>query len=126
MFAILVFLVAITLANLSIYYIGPQMAVWNSLVLIGLDLSLRDRMHEKWHGHNLKRNVFLLVLSGAVITLLFNTNSLWICVGSVAAFSLALFGDSYVYEKLFHKIAPYLFLLLSIFSTFKRKLELLE
>ena len=103
MFTILIFLIAIVLANLSIFYIGPHMAIWNSLVLIGLDLSVRDTLHERWHGKNLKRNVFFLVLSGALITLAFNTASIWICLGSVAAFSLALWGDSYVYEKLFHR-----------------------
>jgi len=103
MIAILIFLIAIVLANLSILYIGPQMAIWNSFILIGLDISLRDKLHERWHGKKLKRNIFFLVLTGAIITFLFNTQALWICIGSVLAFSLALFGDSYVYEKLFHK-----------------------
>jgi len=103
MIAILTFLIAIVLANLSILYIGPQMAIWNSFVLIALDLTLRDKLHERWHGNNLKRNIFLLVSVGAVITFAFNVQALWVCIGSVAAFSFALFADSWVYERLFHK-----------------------
>jgi len=53
MFAILIFLLAIIAANLSVAYFGPVSTPINAFLLIGLDLSLRDHIHDKWHGNNL-------------------------------------------------------------------------
>ena len=103
MFSILIFLLAIVAANLSVAYFGPISTPFNAFVLIGLDLSLRDRIHEKWHGNHLGLKMFGLICAGAAITYLLNQGAGMICVGSVVAFAGSLIVDSVVYQKLMHK-----------------------
>ena len=66
MIAVIVFLIAIVLANLSVAYFGPVSTPFNAFLLIGLDLSLRDHIHEKWHGKKLGLKMLGLVTTGAV------------------------------------------------------------
>jgi hypothetical protein len=103
MFAILIFLIAIVLANLSVAYFGPISTPFNAFILIGLDLSLRDHIHEKWHGKNLGLKMFSLICAGALITYLLNRNAGMICVGSVVAFAGALIVDALLYQKFFNR-----------------------
>ena len=103
MFAVLIFLVAIVLANLSVAYFGPISTPFNAFILIGLDLSLRDHIHECWHNKHLGLKMLGLIIVGAIITYLLNRNAGMICVGSVVAFSGALITDAIIYERLFHK-----------------------
>ncbi|RJR46039.1 MAG: VUT family protein [Desulfobacteraceae bacterium] len=103
MLAVLIFLAAITAANLSAAYFGPAATVVNSFILIGFDLSLRDRIHEAWHGHGLALKMFLLVVAGAAITYIINSNAGMIGVASVVAFAAALIVDAILYQMFFQK-----------------------
>ena len=103
MIATIGFLFAIVLANLSVTYFGPASTPFNAFLLIGLNLSLRDHIHEKWHGKNLGLKMFGLICAGAAITYLLNQGAGMICVGSVVAFAGALIVDSVVYQKLFKR-----------------------
>ena len=98
MFSVIIFLIAIVLANLSVAYLGPVATPFNSFLLIGLDLSLRDRIHEEWRGNNLTLKMFSLICAGAAITYLLNHDAGMICVGSVIGFSGALIVDAVLYE----------------------------
>jgi len=103
MFAILIFLSAIVFANLSVSYFGPVSTPFNAFILIGLDLSLRDHIHEKWHGNHLALKMFGLICAGAAITYLLNRGAGMICIGSVVAFAGALIVDAVIYQRLFNK-----------------------
>jgi len=103
MFAILIFLLAIVAANLSVAYFGPISTPFNAFILIGLDLSLRDHIHEKWHGKNLGLKMLGLICAGAAITYLLNQGAGMICVASVVAFACALIADTFIYQRLFNK-----------------------
>ena len=103
MFAILIFLLAIVAANLSVAYFGPISTPFNAFILIGLDLSLRDHIHEKWHGNHLGLKMLGLICAGAAITYLLNQGAGMICVASVVAFACALAVDTFVYQKLMHR-----------------------
>jgi len=103
MFAILIFLSAIVFANLSVSYFGPVSTPFNAFILIGLDLSLRDYIHEKWHGNHLALKMFGLICAGAAITYLLNRGAGMICIGSVVAFAGALIVDAVIYQRLFNK-----------------------
>jgi hypothetical protein len=103
MFAILIFLIAIVLANLSVAYFGPVSTPFNAFILIGLDLSLRDHIHEKWHGKSLGLKMLGLICAGALITYLLNRDAGMICVGSVVAFAGALIVDALLYERFFNR-----------------------
>ena len=101
--AISAFLIAIVLANLSVAYFGPISIPFNAFLLIGLDLSLRDHIHERWHGKSLGLKMLGLICAGALITYLLNRNAGMICVGSVVAFAGALIVDALLYERFFKK-----------------------
>jgi hypothetical protein len=102
MLSILIFLSAIVLANLSVAYFGPWSMPINAFVLIGLDLSLRDKIHERWHGKRLGLKMFGLICAGAVVTWVMNRDAGMICIASVAAFGAALIVDSLLYERFYH------------------------
>lgn len=93
----------IILANLSATYFGPISTPFNAFVLIGFDISMRDRLHEKWHGKNLGLKMLGLICAGAVITYLFNQGSGRIALASVLSFSFALSVDCIIYQFLFRK-----------------------
>ena len=62
---IILYLVAIILANLSVAHFGPSVAVVNAFLFIGLDLTARDALHERWHGRHLARLALSALRAGA-------------------------------------------------------------
>lgn len=98
MIASFIFVSSIVCANLLVAQFGPMMSVINSFMLIGLDLSLRDKLHDQWDGNPIKIGALILV-SGAVSYLL-NPATGIIAVASVSAFCLSMLADSFVYQKL--------------------------
>lgn len=103
MFIVLIFLISIVTANLLTNAYGPTVAVINAFFLIGLDLTLRDRLHEQWSGKNLRVKMLGLICAGAVITYILNRGAGMICVASVTAFSVALIVDALVYQRFINK-----------------------
>ena len=101
MFYVLVFLSSIVLANLSVAYFGPPSVIFNAFILIGLDLTLRDKLHEQWHGKNLAWKMILLVVVSGIITYLLNQGAGRIALASVLAFTGAMIVDILIYQKLF-------------------------
>lgn len=86
------YLAAIVAANLSIAHWGPQAAIYNAFLFIGLDLTTRDRLHDLWHGR-LIRNMALLIVSGSALSYVLG---LWLgsgpFVGRIALASMVAFG----------------------------------
>lgn len=99
----IIYLVAIVSANLIIGWLGPKASPFIAFFLIGLDLSLRDKIHEIWHGNYLAVKMGCLIAAGGVISYLLNMNIATIALGSSIAFAGAMLADSLVYERLFHK-----------------------
>lgn len=94
------YLAAIVAANLSIVYFGPQAAIWNALVFIGLDLTARDNLHEAWHGRQLWLKMAALIATGSLLSWILNAGAGRIAVASFAAFGLAGLSDALVYAAL--------------------------
>jgi len=100
MIAIGIYLAAITAANLTLLWFGPAASIFNAFILIGLDLTLRDKLHDQWEGRHLWLKMFVLICGGSVITIALNLDALPIALASAAAFLLAGLGDAFVYSKL--------------------------
>jgi queuosine precursor transporter len=103
MIIVILYLTAIVAANLSVTYFGPQFAMLNSFVLIGLDITARDALHERWHGKHLWRNMALLILAGGALSVSVNFRALPIALASCAAFCCATAVDALTYHLLRNK-----------------------
>ncbi len=93
--ALAAYVLAMTAANISIAFFGPWISPVNAFIFIGLDLTLRDWLHErinKW------RMVLLIVFSGFV-TWLLNPGAGIIAIASAASFVIAGFVDYAVFSK---------------------------
>jgi len=98
-----VYLAAIVAANLSIAAFGPVIAPINAFLLIGLDLVLRDELHDRFGREHLFLKMFTLIAAGGVISLLLNPAAYQIAIGSSVAFMLAAAADGVVYHSWRHK-----------------------
>ncbi len=100
---VLVYLLSIVLANLVVLWFGPASTIFNAFILIGLDLTLRDRLHERWHNKNLWLKMFSLIAAGSIITYLINPDAWRISLASTAAFAAAALADTIVYHFFYKK-----------------------
>lgn len=98
MILILLYWIAILIANLTVAQFGASAAVINAFVLIGLDLTVRDSLHERWHGKYLWRNMFLLIGIGSIVSAALNRNAVSIAIASFFAFSATGLSDTITYE----------------------------
>lgn len=94
----LIYIFALIAANLLVAFIGPWFSVVNSFVLIGLDLTLRDKLHDKWDGNPFK--IGCLIVVAGTISYFLNPAFGQIAIASVVAFCLSMVADSFVYQKL--------------------------
>ena len=93
-FLIFVYAIAMTLANLSIAYFGVWVSPINAFLFIGMDLALRDVLHEKLSRIKM---LALIVVSG-FITYALNNDAGMIAVASALSFVLAAFFDYIVFS----------------------------
>lgn len=97
MIRVIVYVSAIVAANLGAYYFGPSITPINSFVLIGLDLSLRDSLHEYWKGNGLTWKMGSLIFAGSAISYIANPASGQIAVASCLSFFCASWADHMTY-----------------------------
>ena len=93
------YLVSIIAANLLVAHYGPKVIIVNAFLLIGLDLVLRDYLHDLWRD-NRARNMAVLVAVGGAITYMLNKDAATIALASSVAFSLAALADWAVYSAM--------------------------
>jgi len=94
--AIIVYALAMTVANLTIAEFGPIVSPINAFLLIGLDLALRD-----WLQVRLKAlQMATLIASSGVLTYLLNPAAEMIAIASAVAFTTAALVDWAVFTKL--------------------------
>lgn len=94
--AVVVYALAMTLANLSIVQFGPAVIPLNAFVLIGLDLALRDYLHVRINAWQMAA---LIVCSG-FITYALNPTAAHIAIASACAFTAAAVADWAVFARM--------------------------
>lgn len=99
--AVVAYVAAITAANLLVAKYGPGISVLNAFALIGLDLSLRDYLHDLWTAHRAIK-VGGLIAAAGVISYALNPAAGKIAVASAVAFILAALVDWGVYHLMRH------------------------
>ena len=94
-YAVFIYAIALTLANLSVATFGPSVSPINAFLFIGLDLTLRDWLHVRLT----KSQMGLLILSASLLTYLLNPDASMIAVASAIAFLLAALVDWFVFVR---------------------------
>lgn len=97
---VFIYLLAIVLANLSAARFGPSSTIINAFVFIGLDLTLRDKIHDLWQGKRLRVKMAGLITTGAVLSWVINRDAGIIAGASFVAFAAAAVVDTVVYQIL--------------------------
>ena len=95
---IIFYLLAIISANLIAFYIGQKGLIITAFILIPFDFIIRAYFHEKWKGKTLWINLFLLIFSGAILSLIINFKMIYIAIGSFGGFLGAGFMASVFYQ----------------------------
>jgi len=98
MMLIAVYLGAIVAANLTVAAFGPSVTIVNAFFLIGLDLTTRDELHERWHGK--AAPMLALIATGGLLSWLLNRDAGQIAVASTIAFLAASVVDWSIYAAL--------------------------
>lgn len=96
------YLAAIVAANLTISHYGPTASIFTAFALIGLDLTVRDALHERWtlEGRRLARAMGALILAGSTLTYVANAGARQIAVASAVAFAASLTVDALAFHRL--------------------------
>lgn len=95
----MIYIAAICLANFLVNAFGPIITPINAFLLIGLDLVIRDKLHEKI---GIFKMICLIAIAG-IISFSINPATDMIAIASVSAFSLAALTDATVYQSLIRK-----------------------
>jgi hypothetical protein len=91
-----VYIAAMVTANMLVWWLGPWFSPINSFLLIRLDLTLRDVMHERFNRWQLAA----VICAGGLITWLVNPGAAHIAVASATAFIFAAAADWTAYTFL--------------------------
>lgn len=100
MSVIALYIAAIVAANLSVAAFGPWVSPINAFLLIGLDLALRDHLHDRWKGPGLWPKMLGLICVAGAISYALNPAAGIIALASVAAFCLSGAADAVTYHLL--------------------------
>ena len=95
-FAIVVYAIAMTAANLTIATFGPWVSPINAFFLIGLDLALRDWLHVRLKVWQMGT----LIASTGALTFMLNPTAGHIAVASAVAFTAAALVDWITFIRL--------------------------
>ena len=95
-----IYIAALVVANLLVAWLGPWFSPINAFVLIGLDLSLRDKLHEEWKNDKLVLKMGGLIAVASGVSYLLNPAAGAIALASFLAFALAMSADTIAYHFL--------------------------
>ena len=96
----LIYLVSIVTANLLVAWLGHWIVPVNAFVLIGLDLVIRDKLHDAWRHRHLWPKMMALILTGSALSWIVSPQAGRVAVASAVAFALAGATDAATYHLL--------------------------
>ena len=100
MIYVLLYLLAIVIANLTAAAFGPIATIPNAFLFIGLDLTARDRLHDSWQHHHLPAKMGALIITGSALTIALNVGAWRIAAASATAFAITATVDTLTYALL--------------------------
>jgi uncharacterized PurR-regulated membrane protein YhhQ (DUF165 family) len=96
----IIYIATLVAANMAVASFGPEVMPIVAFLFIGLDLTLRDSLHDQWRGKHLWPRMLALIVVAGLVSYALNPASGAIAVASVAAFSLASLADAAAYQLL--------------------------
>jgi queuosine precursor transporter len=93
--AVAAYIASITAANLLVAEYGPSVTIINAFALIGLDLALRDYLHDAWRARFAP--MAGLIAAAGLVSFALNPATGRIAMASCVAFTLAAAADWLVY-----------------------------
>lgn len=96
----ILYVATLVAANIAVARLGPGAMPVIAFFLIGLDLTLRDRLHDQWLGRSLWPRMFALIATAGLVSYLLNPVSGPIALASVIAFALSSVADAVAYHVL--------------------------
>lgn len=100
MIYVYMYLVAAVAANTAIAYFGPRALVVSAALFIGLNMTVRDKLHDRWQDNLLWLRMLVLILSGSVLSYIASPDAGRIGIASMVAFICSEFADAFVYGRL--------------------------
>jgi len=100
MFYVAIYLVAVVGANLLVAWQGAWITPLIGFVLIGLNITTRDRLHDAWQRRGLWWKMALLIGTGSALSWVLNRNAGRIALASFVAFAVSSTIDALVYHVL--------------------------
>jgi hypothetical protein len=97
---VIIYIISLTIANLLVAWLGPWFSPINAFVLIGLDLILRDKLHDRWENNRLALRMFGIIAAAGLISWVINKDAGLIAIASVVSFMIAMIVDTLIYQKL--------------------------
>jgi hypothetical protein len=91
-----IYVAAMVAANLLVWWLGPWFSPIGAFFLIGLDLTLRDVMQERFNRWQMAG----IIAAGGLLTWLLNPGTKFIVIASAIAFVAAATVDWLVYSYL--------------------------
>ena len=95
-----IYIAALVAANLLVAWLGVWFSLVNAFVLIGLDLSLRDKLHDLWENNKLPMKMGGLIATASIVSYAINPATGMIAFASLASFSLSMVADAFAYQYL--------------------------
>jgi queuosine precursor transporter len=95
-----IYVASLVAANLLIAAFGVWFSPIGAFLLIGLDLSLRDKLHDLWEGDKLLIKMGGLIATASIVSYAINPATGMIAFASLAAFSLSMVADAFAYQYL--------------------------
>src|SRR5512142_2527071 len=100
MLLVLLYVSAAIAANLLANAFGPVATIPIAFGLIGLNLTSRDRLHDRWHNDRLALRMGALIAVSGVLSVVINPTSRRIAVASFVAFVASESVDALAYQLL--------------------------
>jgi len=98
-----IYVASLVAANLLIAAFGVWFSPIGAFILIGLDFSLRDKLHDLWQGEKLYIKMGGLIATASIVSYVINPATGMIALASFVAFALAMIADTIAYYFLREK-----------------------
>lgn len=95
-----IYLAAIILANVAVSILGASWSPVVGFIFIGLDLTLRDKLHEQWRGDRLFLKMATLIVWGGLLSVLVQPAATDVAIASCLTFILSSATDAWVYTRM--------------------------